>query len=285
MTIYKIVKPQCNYTTIPNATIEDRRLSPEAVGVLARLLAKPDGWEVRAYQVENENGIRKDARRRIFSELETAGYASRRKVRRDNGTFGWVVEIYAISRLSGPAPTTGGSTSDGSTAAGSVAVGTSSCLEIKQHNNETENNTTSTGVVVSNSIVKTASNLIWPPEASPEQRRRWEHMIRRRCPQELWPYVSRSLTTALLERRVKGTPEAYLAGILRKVESGEFVPPPAPETEAQKTERVRRDMEEHNRRERWSKRQAWLDMAVIHEREGRLDDAALCRIRAENYPE
>lgn len=134
MTVYKIVKPQSNFTTIPNATIEDNRLSPEAVGVLARLLAKPDGWEVRAYQVEHENGIRKDARRRIFSELETAGYASRRKVRRDNGTFGWVVEIYAISRLLDSTSTTGGPPSDGSTGAGSAAVGASGCLTTQQRN-------------------------------------------------------------------------------------------------------------------------------------------------------
>lgn len=280
MTIYKIVKPQSNFTTIPNATIEDNRLSPEAVGVLARLLAKPDGWEVRAYQVEHENGIRKDARRRIFSELETAGYASRRKVRRDNGTFGWVVEIYAVSRLLESTSTAGGSTSDGSTGAGE-----SGYLEIKQDTNETKNNATTTDIVVLNRVVEPVSRFTWPPDTSPEQRHRWEQMICRCCPQELWPHVSRSLSTALLDRKVRGTPEAYLTGILRKVVSGEFVPPPLPESATQKTERVRREMEERNKRQHQSKRNAWLQMAAIHEREGRLHEAARCRTRAKNYPE
>lgn len=282
MTIYKIVKPESNFTTIPNATIEDSRLSPEAVGVLARLLAKPDGWEVRAYQVEHENGIRKDARRRIFSELETAGYASRRKVRRENGTFGWVVEIYAVSRRITSDPATGGLTSDGSTVAGAAAVGESGCLEIKQQNNETDNNTTTTAVVVAPSVVA-ASSFAWPPGSSGEQQRRWEQMIRRRCPQELRQHVSASFSAALLARRVKGQPEAYLSGILRKVAAGEFTPLAPRDSPTQKAEQLKRETEEREKRERRNKHKAWLEMAAIHERQNQLEDAAKCRAKAEHW--
>lgn len=72
--------PRSNYTVLDNGLLRDRRLSWAARGMLAFLLSKPDGWEVREANLINESdaprqGIR--SVRAMLAELEDAGYLHR----------------------------------------------------------------------------------------------------------------------------------------------------------------------------------------------------------------
>lgn len=54
--------------------IEDRRLSWEALGVLAFLLSKPDDWETHPAHLTRYRPGGRDRMRRVLSELRKAGY-------------------------------------------------------------------------------------------------------------------------------------------------------------------------------------------------------------------
>ncbi len=60
---------------------QDLNLSLEAVGLLCYLLSKPDGWEVQFEDVEKRSEWGRDKRRRIFAEIEHAGYFERKRFR------------------------------------------------------------------------------------------------------------------------------------------------------------------------------------------------------------
>lgn len=71
---------QSDYTVVPNEALNDERLSWAARGMLAYLLSKPDGWDVREYHlVQCSSAPRQglDAVRRILAEIEAAGYLRR----------------------------------------------------------------------------------------------------------------------------------------------------------------------------------------------------------------
>lgn len=65
-----------------NETIEDPALSFKALGLLAWLLSRPDGWEVNHRQIAAAHGDGEYAVRSALGELETAGYL-RRSCERD----------------------------------------------------------------------------------------------------------------------------------------------------------------------------------------------------------
>lgn len=80
------------FTVVPNETIRDPRLSISALGVLCRLLSRPCGWQVRPEPLASECRIGRDQLRKIFRELEEAGYLSRKK-RAENGRWVWDCEV------------------------------------------------------------------------------------------------------------------------------------------------------------------------------------------------
>lgn len=72
MIIRQASKPE--YTSIARSTLQDENLSLEAIGLLAYFLSLPDDWQVRSTHIEKRFGIGTHKRRRIFKELEAAGY-------------------------------------------------------------------------------------------------------------------------------------------------------------------------------------------------------------------
>lgn len=77
----------------------DDTLSWEARGLLAYLLTKPDDWEVQLDDLVQAGSGTKEEVRRILTELEERGYASREKTRQYDGTFQEVTEIRARPSL------------------------------------------------------------------------------------------------------------------------------------------------------------------------------------------
>lgn len=68
-----------HYACVPNATLQDPRLTPEALGVLVFLLSLPEDWIIRAAQIRRQFNIGKFVQQRIFRELERAGYLVKEK--------------------------------------------------------------------------------------------------------------------------------------------------------------------------------------------------------------
>lgn len=116
MSIIRVKFDMGSWAPIPNATIADRRLSLDALGILVWLLAKHDGWEVRPGVIQREFGLGRDKVRGLLANLETAGYLRRSQFRGDNGRWDWVSEVFPTSTIdvfSGD-----GGTGDGSATAG-----------------------------------------------------------------------------------------------------------------------------------------------------------------------
>ena len=81
-------KHKSEYALIPNAVVNDIRLSFEARGLLLYLLAKPEDWCVRAADLCKQGGIGRNKAYRLLSDLEKAGYLVRERGREDSGRFG-----------------------------------------------------------------------------------------------------------------------------------------------------------------------------------------------------
>ncbi len=93
MSIFRVAKTG-NYTILLNETLRDANLSLGSVGLLARLLTRPQDWQVHFEALRRENGLGRDKLRRLLRELEKAGYLVRRRIHRDDGRFIWVSEIH-----------------------------------------------------------------------------------------------------------------------------------------------------------------------------------------------
>lgn len=93
MTTYRITKTE-NYAVILNEPLNDSGLSWEARGVLAYLLSKPNGWEVRNHDLINQSDAGEHKIKRIIAELKEAGYMRRYRVNSDDGQFTWITDVY-----------------------------------------------------------------------------------------------------------------------------------------------------------------------------------------------
>jgi len=93
-----IIRPRCksNYILIPNALLNDKRLSADTRAMLALLFSKPKGWQLRPRPLrkllsrEGEAEVGWTRLRRMFSEATAAGYMARswKQQHEQNGTWG-----------------------------------------------------------------------------------------------------------------------------------------------------------------------------------------------------
>lgn len=93
--IIRVSKNRRNpYVMINKEAIENPELTWEARGVLAYLLAKPDDWQVRLYDLVSQGPGGRDRMRRILKELEAQGYLERKRVRLSDGIWDWESTVY-----------------------------------------------------------------------------------------------------------------------------------------------------------------------------------------------
>lgn len=92
--------------------------------MLGYLLSKPDGWEVRFWDLIAQGPLKRDGMRRVLHELETFGYMRRTRTQGERGRIQWVTVIYESPVEEGkedPAPETDSpSTANPATVAPSV---------------------------------------------------------------------------------------------------------------------------------------------------------------------
>ena len=94
-TIFRVQKSQ-NFTVLSNVPINDKSLSPGALGVLVYLLSKPDNWIIYNREVQVRFNIGRKKLDRIFDELKAAGYLCRQLRRREDGTIYYETLVYEV---------------------------------------------------------------------------------------------------------------------------------------------------------------------------------------------
>lgn len=77
----KLIKPQNNFTTIPNHIINDDRLSFKGKGLFLYLISKPEKWDFSASRIEKETKDGEDSILSGLKELEKLGLLTRQKIR------------------------------------------------------------------------------------------------------------------------------------------------------------------------------------------------------------
>jgi DnaD/phage-associated family protein len=117
------VKKDARYFSASNEPFNDKRLSWEARGLMGYLLSKPNDWEVRMTDLEEQGPAGNHKLRRMLAELRQHGYMNRIRVTVGGGKFDWITEVYEspsqnpkpqktiIKRTSGGKSTSGSSTS------------------------------------------------------------------------------------------------------------------------------------------------------------------------------
>ncbi|MEK2491764.1 hypothetical protein WN990_19625 [Kitasatospora purpeofusca] len=83
-----------NFTVLPNAVLQYRRLSYTARGLLADLLSRPDGWREDGRHMADTSPQGRGAIRKALKELTDAGYYRVEKIRMPDGTIRTETHVY-----------------------------------------------------------------------------------------------------------------------------------------------------------------------------------------------
>ena len=119
MSIVKLKRAENPFEILPRATLQDARLSLDALGALVRLASLPGDWEWQTWHLEKKVlRIGRDWRRRIFNELESAGYLTRSR-QHNNKSGRWQHEYNLVLECS----TSAASAGDGLAVAGKTVAG------------------------------------------------------------------------------------------------------------------------------------------------------------------
>lgn len=93
MTIIRAPRVQRDFTILANSVCLDKRLTMRALGVLVRLLCRPDNWRTNSEGLAAEFDCGRDAVRGALHELQKAGYIRMQKTQGANGQWSsaWLV--------------------------------------------------------------------------------------------------------------------------------------------------------------------------------------------------
>jgi hypothetical protein len=100
------VKKDARYFSASNEPFNDKRLSWEARGLMGYLLSKPDNWEVRSADLEEQGPAGSRKVKRMLAELRICGYMNRIRTKMPDGKFVWTTEVYE-SPSQNPRPSKG----------------------------------------------------------------------------------------------------------------------------------------------------------------------------------
>ncbi|MBO1414678.1 hypothetical protein [Streptomyces sp. FH025] len=94
-----------NFTVLPNAVLQYRRLSYTARGLLADLLSRPDGWREDGRHMADTSPQGRGAIRKALKELAEAGFYRVEKIRMPDGTIVTETHVYDTPQLAAPGVT------------------------------------------------------------------------------------------------------------------------------------------------------------------------------------
>ena len=93
MTIIRSPRVARDFTVISNSVCLDDRLSMRSLGLLVRLLCRPDNWKTNSETLAREFGVGREQMRSTLQELVSAGYMALQKQQDAAGHWSshWVV--------------------------------------------------------------------------------------------------------------------------------------------------------------------------------------------------
>lgn len=104
MTIIRSPRKERNFTVLSNDVCLDYRLSMKALGLLVRLLARPDNWVTNSESLAREFAMGRDQVRKILSELQEFGYMQLKKTQNELGQWTSIWTVYEESGNYAPEP-------------------------------------------------------------------------------------------------------------------------------------------------------------------------------------
>lgn len=91
-------KLHANFTLIPNSILRDSQLPLDTIGLLVYLLSLPEDWVIRATQIQQEFGIGREKRQRMYKQLEHAGHLVQLNGRGIDGRWTTETTAYQVPR-------------------------------------------------------------------------------------------------------------------------------------------------------------------------------------------
>lgn len=144
---------------VPEALLEDDRLSLDARAVAAWLGIKSNGWTIKVDYLRSKMGLGKQRWERIARELINGGYYERRKFPGERGRWCWEIVFTPVPTVGGLAAhggSTGGAPVDGVAAGGTAADITTPS---KQHHLNINNAAAFPAAAVKKVFAKRASGI------------------------------------------------------------------------------------------------------------------------------
>lgn len=217
------VRKRRSFTVIDRRALEDKRLSWAGRGVLGYLLCKPDDWHINVGDLRRKGNLGRDAIYRILRELQKYGYLERYQTRDAFGRHSQLV--YIVHEVpSSPRPenpeTVQQETGLPDTANPTVP-NTQSTKYTKKPVTTTTHGTESTREKVPESSGELV--LVFPPmfcDAEIEEARTKLKGITRELAQQLLD----ELAGRIKNGSIRGTPLAYLRGLVTRARVCEFTP-------------------------------------------------------------
>ena len=222
-TIVRVAHGHEPYAVIDRRPLEDERLSWAARGVMGYLLAKPDDWALRIENLRKRGDLGRDALYGILKQLRRYGYVERRVVRDEKGRIAQTVYVvYEVPKPSIPLPDnpdTAHPDADEPDPAGPT-------LPSKKRTKEPVEQITTTTAVTgeeTENISPDRGGWDFPPSLAERERvaatARLEHL-----PLALAQALLDELAGRMSRGGLRESPLAYLRGLIRRAEAGQFTP-------------------------------------------------------------
>lgn len=85
MSIIRSARKERDFAILSNALLQDSRLSMRGLGLLVRLLSRPDNWETNSEVLAREFNCGREQMRSVLNELSDAGYMRLSKTQDERG--------------------------------------------------------------------------------------------------------------------------------------------------------------------------------------------------------
>ena len=87
MSIIRAARKERGFAIIDNSVLQDNRLSMRGLGLLVRLLSRPDNWETNSYSLSREFDCGREQIRTVLRELHELGYMRLSKYQNEKGQW------------------------------------------------------------------------------------------------------------------------------------------------------------------------------------------------------
>lgn len=91
--------PTSPYEVLPRSTLQDKSIPLDSKGLLVFLLSLPPSWSLSVIWLREQFDLGELKMARLLKDLERARYLKRYKLRKDDGTWEWISEVYREPHL------------------------------------------------------------------------------------------------------------------------------------------------------------------------------------------